>query len=271
MLNCEGTVDPEMINKIEKKYVNKSVNAKCCVSYEINWWGYITEDIFCSKNPSKLKCSAEIEIFKKSLLEKCIKVGAKEFFKDLSKVDFDINNYLAKASSLDKIRYSNIFKTLKEKKILNFRNKNHFAPIRKYLELFSKFMPSYYPALEKQGNLMKKIYDKNKPKSKKIGDSMTTLKDDIYDKVLENLTSQSLNEIPEDMKNVIKRSVNKFDKFFDELLKKGKNIDIKMFKPFDKTHKKMGDAEFVSKISLNLVKFLEDYNGNNNLNPGIFL
>merc|ERR1712151_239038 len=97
-------------------------------------------------------------------MDKCIAVGVKEFFKDLSKQDFDINNWLSKASSLDKIRYFNTFKVLKDKKILNFRNKPHFAPIKKYLELFAKFMPTYYPVLEKHGKNMKKIYNKNKPK-----------------------------------------------------------------------------------------------------------
>lgn len=259
MLNCEGSVDPDLINKIEKHYTNKSINAACCVSYEINWWGYQTEDIFCSKSQSQKKCTAEVEIFKKSLMEKCISVGVKEFFKDLSKFDFDINNWLAKASSLDKIRSFNTFRVLKEQKILNFRNKNHFSPIRKYLELFAKFMPTYYPLLEKHGKNLKKIYNKNKPKGIAAKENMTTLKDDLYDKVIENLTSQSLNEIPDDIKEVVKRAVNKFDKFFDELMSKGKNIDLKIFTPFEKTHKKMGDKEFVSKLSTNLVKFLEDF------------
>lgn len=262
MLNCEGIINNELITKIEKDYVNnnQSVVAQCCVSYEINWWGYETEDIFCSKNKNKLKCTAEIEIFKKSLMEKCISVGVKEFFRDLAKVDFDINNYLAKASSLEKIRYYNIFRILKEKKILNFRNKKNFATIKKYLELFAKFMPSYYPILEKQGKNIRNIYNKNKSKSTLHKDKMTTFKEDLYDKVIENLTSQSLNEISDDLKDVIKRAVNKFDKFFDELLKKGKNVDIKLFKPLDITHKKMGDKEFLAKFSSNLIKFLEDFN-----------
>merc|ERR1712032_1358925 len=101
---------------------------------------------------------------KKSLMEKCISTGVKQFFKDLSKKDFDINNWIAKASSLDKIRYFNLFRVLKENKILNFRNKINFAPIRKFLELFSKFTPTYYPILEKQGKDIKKIYEKNKSK-----------------------------------------------------------------------------------------------------------
>ena len=261
MLNCEGIIDEKLTTNIKDNYVNQSVIPSCCVSYEINWFDLQTEEIFCSKNQSEMKCIAEIEIFKKSLMDKCISVGVSEFFRVLSKFDFDINHWLAKASSLDKIRFFNVFRVLKDYKILNFRNNNHFSPIRKYLDLFSKFMIHYYPLLEKHGKHIKNIYNKNKPKTDvDNSDKMTTLKDDIYNKVIENLTSQSLNELSEALKEVVKRTVFEFDKFFDILLDKGKNIDLNLFKSFVGKHKNMKEEEFLSKVSTSLIKFLEEYN-----------
>lgn len=239
--------------KIEK------INPKCCVTYQINYNENQTEDIYCSKNSNSLLCTAEIEIFKKSIMEKCITLGIKEFFKGLSKLDFDINNWMVKASNMDKLKYYNILRILKEKKILNFRGINSFESIRKYLELFSKFMPTYYPLLEKYGKEIENIYNRNKTKNNHH-EKMTTIKDDIFNKVIENLISQSLNEISDDLKDVIKRSINKFYKFFDELLNKGKNIDIKIFKPLEKFNKELNDNDFISKLSKNLIFFLEEYN-----------
>lgn len=195
------------------------------------------------------------------MLNNCLLIGVKEFFRDLSQNDFDFDLFLNKASSTDKIKYFNILKILKNYKILNFRNNPHFNSIRKYLDFFAKFYTQYFPLMEKEGKRMESIYNRNKiirNKEENSNDKMTTIKDAIFLKVLENLISQNLNGINEELRDIVKRTVFKFSKFFEILLDKGKNIELGLFKPFIGS-KDLNDVEFVSSVTTKLIKFLEEF------------
>jgi hypothetical protein len=205
-----------------------------------------------------MKCLLEIEIFKKSILDRCFSIGIKEFYSALLKFDFDIELFLDKAYSLDKIRYFNILKIIKDYKLLNFRNNPHFCAIKKYLDVLSKFFNQYYPLLEKEVNTMKSFYNKNQTKNEvDKNEKMTTEKEDIYNKIIENLISQSINQIPDEVKEVVRRTIIKFDKFFIILIELGKDIDINIFKPVNKSYKDMKDKDFILKISIVFLDHIE--------------
>lgn len=259
-MNCQGLNNNELQNKLKETFNNKSIIPECCVSYEINWKGERKEDIFCSRNLNQIRCKADIEIFKKTIMSKCISNGVKEFFKNLSEYEFDMEHYLAKASNLNKLKNFRILSFLNELKIISFRNIPHFANIRKYLDLFSKFFDKYFSLMQKESKTFeidvqrkKSIIDIESKKGKII-----LSEDDILNKVLDNITSQSTEVISEELKQFLKKSVHNFKNFFNILLDHGKNIDVNLFKILIEKNKDLKDVEFITSVSSNLAKFLEE-------------
>merc|ERR1712032_199444 len=206
IMNCQGTNNQDLQTKLKETFNDKSIIPDCCVSYEINWKGEQREDIFCSTNLNQIRCKADIEIFKKTIMDKCISAGVKGFFKNLSEYEFDMEHYLAKATNLNKLKNYRTLKFLDDLKILNIRNTPHFSNVSKYLDLFSKFFDKYYPLLQKES----KSFDKDLTGRKSIIDieskkgKIILSEDDIYTKVIENINSQNTETISEDLKQFLK-------------------------------------------------------------------
>merc|ERR1711957_278832 len=79
ILKCSG-FHPEKL----KKYMNSKLEAmfgrnECCVVYVTDWNNYANTHLFCSNQKNEWQCNAEIEIFKASFYNKCIRSNISDF------------------------------------------------------------------------------------------------------------------------------------------------------------------------------------------------
>lgn len=263
IMNCEGDYNIDLLNSINKGVSEQIKENKCCVSYDVNWGGYITSDLFCSKIPNNLKCLTEIELFRKTILNKCISKGVKQLFKYLSTFDFDFESWIIKATSQEKIRFYNVFRILKNYKVLFYKNEFYFRSIKKYLDYFSVNFLKNYSVLEKHGIfLTKNLYENQLIRRNQVENMMTSIQEDTFQKVLEDIIEQSIDtEITVSIRKVLKEIIYKFSSFFQSILSHKLVIDLKPFIRFTDNDSNSINFEEVKK---ELIKFVFSYNNSQN-------
>lgn len=85
VVKCAG-YHPEFLKMhMQPKIHNMFKSNNCCVSYVVDTFTYCNSVMFCSNNPSKWKCNAEIQIFKASLYAQCMNDHLIGFSKDLQR------------------------------------------------------------------------------------------------------------------------------------------------------------------------------------------
>lgn len=260
-MNCDGEINDALVKQINHEKSEILSKNRCCISYDINWGGYTTTDLFCSKIHNEKSCKAEIEIFKKTILNKCVSIGVKQLFKTLSSYEFNFTSWIIKASSYDKIRFYNLFRILKENKILFFRNAYYFRESKNYMEYFAPFFSKYASLLELHGKGIFKMLKESNKKKIDSDNAMTSFEDDSYEKVIENLNSQSIeSEIDENTKKIIKKVVFYFSAFFSKAVSHEMKLDLKIFGKYCVEDLDKNIEFYKHEIKKDLVSFVNSYN-----------
>jgi hypothetical protein len=85
VIKCSG-FHPEFLKMhLQPKIKGMFKSNNCCISYVVDTFTYCNSVMFCSNNPSKWKCNAEIQIFKASLYTQCMNEHIINLDKDLFK------------------------------------------------------------------------------------------------------------------------------------------------------------------------------------------
>ncbi len=195
-------------------------------------------------------------------------IGLKELFNTLSTLEFDFTKWILKATPLEKNRFYNIFKIIKDTKILFFRNDFNLKEYKDILDHFAPFFTKYFNLLEKHGNPIFNIVKQNN--NKKIisnnDNYMSSIQEDTYEKVIDNLRSQSIDkEINNDLKKTIKEVVFLFPRLFSKMIAKELLIDLKIFEKFCFDGLVNNKTIYKKEIQKELQFFIINYNSRFNL------
>lgn len=109
VIKCSGFHPEFMKVHLQPKIQNMFRSNNCCVSYVVDTFTYCNSVMFCSNNPDKWKCNAEIQIFKASLYEQCMKEHIISLNKDNKKYRGDVSamkniSFLQKAKHIYTLR-----------------------------------------------------------------------------------------------------------------------------------------------------------------------
>ena len=104
VIKCSG-YHPEFLKMhLQPNIQNLFKSNNCCVSYVVDTFTYCNSVMFCSNNPSKWKCNAEIQIFKASLYYQCMNEHIINLHKDIQKHKGNVPA-MRKTSFLEKAKH----------------------------------------------------------------------------------------------------------------------------------------------------------------------